>query len=467
MSEVALRPVKLTFSYKLIWGIAALGTSLISGIYGALLPIFYQDYLGLSARWIALASAIYAVWNAINDPIFGYITDSTRSKRGRRIPYMRYTAPFLAGTFALVWLAPQKAGDITIFLWMLVSMLLYDTCYTIIGLVYSALLPEVSESDGERNHLQISSSLFGLLGTLLGFIIPDLFRPKGDVTPSFLPLQIAMVVVGVTGMLLILATTFKVKERLEFTRVDKPLKLRDQLKFTFTSKSFLILVAQNFMSILVSSLVTGSLFYLADYVLKMNTIILLAFIFIPLIGGVPITNLIRKKLGLVQAQQLLLTIAGVGLLAVMVVPNALVPVCLALAGFGLSGPQTLTNILFAQVADEDELRSGVRREGAFFGMNALVTKPAQSLALAIPPFLLEATHFVTREANNNVIFLDQPASAIFGMKIFVGLVPGIAMLLGALILFWFPLRGERLARMQHDLLELHARKKDELERQKA
>jgi GPH family glycoside/pentoside/hexuronide:cation symporter len=446
MSEVALRPVKLTFSYKLIWGIAALGTSLISGIYGALLPIFYQDYLGLSARWIALASAIYAVWNAINDPIFGYITDSTRSKRGRRIPYMRYTAPFLAGTFALVWLAPQKAGDITIFLWMLVSMLLYDTCYTIIGLVYSALLPEVSESDGERNHLQISSSLFGLLGTLLGFIIPDLFRPKGDVTPSFLPLQIAMVVVGVTGMLLILATTFK---------------------FTFTSKSFLILVAQNFMSILVSSLVTGSLFYLADYVLKMNTIILLAFIFIPLIGGVPITNLIRKKLGLVQAQQLLLTIAGVGLLAVMVVPNALVPVCLALAGFGLSGPQTLTNILFAQVADEDELRSGVRREGAFFGMNALVTKPAQSLALAIPPFLLEATHFVTREANNNVIFLDQPASAIFGMKIFVGLVPGIAMLLGALILFWFPLRGERLARMQHDLLELHARKKDELERQKA
>jgi GPH family glycoside/pentoside/hexuronide:cation symporter len=463
MSETAPHPIKLSFGYKTIWGVASLGTSLIAGVFGALLPIFYQDYLGLDASWIAIASAAYAIWNALNDPIFGYISDNTRSKHGRRIPYMRYTAPFLAATFVLVWLAPQHAGDFTLFLWMLISMVLYDGCYTMIGLVYSSLLPEVTESDTERNHLQISSSLFGLLGTLLGFVIPDLFRPKTGAVPSFFPLQIAMVVVGVTGMLLIMSTTFKVKERLEFTQVDKPLKLKDQLKFTFTSKSFLVLVSQNFMSILVSSLVTGSIFYLADYVLKMNTIILLAFVFIPLIGGVPITNLIRKKMGLVQAQQLLLVIAGVGLVAITFVPTVLIPVCLLLVGFGLSGPQTLTNILFAEVADEDELRSGVRREGMFFGINALITKPAQSLAIALPPFILEAAHFVTREANNNVIFLDQPASAINGIKIFIGLIPGIAMLLGALILFWFPLRGARLKEIQDRVLELHAKKKAELD----
>ena len=103
------RPV-IDRKYKFMWGLAALGTTLISGIYGALLPIFYQDYLGLTARWIGLASIIYAVWNAINDPLFGYITDSTRSKRGRCIPYMRFTAPFLALTFILLWFAPPNAG---------------------------------------------------------------------------------------------------------------------------------------------------------------------------------------------------------------------------------------------------------------------------------------------------------------------------------------------------------------------
>lgn len=456
------QPAKFNFKFRLIWGLASLGLSIISGIYGALLPIFYQDYLGLSARWIGLASLIYAIWNAINDPLFGFITDNTRSKLGRRIPYMRYTAPFLGLTFILVWFASPKMGQTGLFLWMLGSMLLYDTCYTIIGLVYSALLPEITESDAERNKLQISSSLLGLLGVLLGFIIPDFFRPKTGVSPSFWPLQITMIVVAIVAVLIIVFFTYKVKERPEFTRVDKPLNIVQAFKFTFTSKSFIVLVLANFMSILVSSIVIGSLFYVADYVLKMNTILLLACIFIPLLIGVPITNIIRQKVGVVQAQQLMLVLGGIGLLLVMVVPTPLIPFCFVLAGFGLAGPQTLTNVLFAQVADEDELRSGVRREGSFFGINALITKPAQSVALALTPFVLEATHFVTREQNMGQIFLDQPASAILGIKIVVGLVPGIALLLGALILVWFPLRGQYLNDLQKKVLELHSQKSQQL-----
>ncbi len=454
--------VKLSLNYKVIWGVAALGTSFVSGTYGALLPIFYQDYLGLSARWIAIASAVYAIWNAINDPLFGYITDSTKSKLGRRIPYMRYTAPFLAFTFILVWFAPRGAGSSTLFLWMLVTMLLYDTAYTIIGLVYSALLPEVTESDAERNGLQISASLFGLLGMILGFVIPDFFRPKAGTSPSFAPLQISMIVVGIFSAAMIIITTLKVRERPEFHQVDKPLKLGPAIKYTFTSRAFLILVAQNFMSILMQALLLGALFYVADYVLQTSSIVLIACLFIPLIIGVPLTAVLRRRLGVVGAQQTLLVIAGVALVSIMLVPTALIPVCLVLAGFGLAGPQTLTNVLFAEVADEDELRSGVRREGAFFGVNALLTKPAQSVALALMPFILQATNFVTREANQGQIFLNQPSAAIWGIKALVGLIPGCAMLLGALILTWFPLRGDYLKKVQVDVLALHAQKHAQL-----
>ncbi len=466
MSQNALvkpAPVQLTLSYKFIWGIAALGTSLISGIYAALLPIFYQDYLGLQAGWITVASTIYAVWNAINDPLFGYITDSTRSRRGRRIPYMRYTAPFLALTFILVWFAPPKAGQEVLFLWMLVTMLLYDTAYTIIGLVYSALLPEVTESDAERNGLQISASLFGLLGMILGFLIPDFFRPKAGMSPSFLPLQVSMIVVGVLCATFIIITTLKVKERPEFYLVDRPLGFIAMIKYTFTSRSFLILVAANFMSILMSALVIGAMFYLADYVLQMSTTILLVCVFVPLIAGVPITTLIRRRLGVVGAQQLLLLIAGVALVLIVVVPTPLILVCLAVAGFGLAGPQTLTNVLFAQVADEDELRSGVRREGAFFGVNALLTKPAQSVALSLIALILAATGFITREQNLGQICLNQPETAILGIKVIVGLIPGLAMLAGAIILIWYPLRGAYLKKVQDQVLELHARKHAQLE----
>ena len=456
-------PVRLSRSYKFVWGIASLGTSLISGIYAALLPIFYQDYLGLAGKWITTASIIYAVWNAINDPLFGHISDNTRSRLGRRIPYMRYTTPFLALTFILVWLAPQSAGDPALFAWMLVSMLLYDTCYTIVGLVYSSLLPEVTESDAERNSLQISASLFGLLGMLLGFIIPEMFRPKAGTSPSFLPLQGSMLVVAVVSAILIVLTTLKVKERPEFTKVDKPIPLNKAIRLTFTSKSFLILVSQNFMCILMQALLLGMLFYLADYVLQMNTMVILACVFIPLIIGVPVTSLIRQRIGVVAAQQLLLLIAGVSLVLLAFVPHALILVCLAAAGFGLSGPQTLTNVLFGQVADEDELRSGVRREGAFFGVNALITKPAQSLALALIPFMLDITHFITR-AEYGDVYLDQPASAVFGIKVLIGLIPGAALILGAILLHWYPLRGAYLEEVKGKVLALHAEKRIKFER---
>jgi GPH family glycoside/pentoside/hexuronide:cation symporter len=271
-----------------------------------------------------------------------------------------------------------------------------------------------------------------------------------------------MIVVAVVSMLLIIITTLKVKERPEFTQVDQPIPLGAALRFTFTSKSFLILVAQNFMSILMQSLILGMMFYLADYVLKMSTIIVLLCVFIPLIIGVPITTILRQRFGVVGAQQLLLFIAGIGLILVPFVPNPLILLCLVAAGFGLSGPQTLTNILFAQVADEDELRSGVRREGAFFGINALVTKPAQSVALALVPFVLEVTHFVTRDANGGKIFLNQPADALFGIKVLMGLIPGIALIIGALLLRWYPLQGTYLEKVKTELLELHAKKQAQL-----
>jgi GPH family glycoside/pentoside/hexuronide:cation symporter len=119
-------------------------------------------------------------------------------------------------------------------------------------------------------------------------------------------------------------------------------------------------------------------------------------------------------------------------------------------------------VLFGQVADEDELRSGVRREGAFFGVNALITKPAQSVAIALIPAILEATHFVTRQSQGGTILRDQPASAVTGIRILIGLIPGIAMFVGALILALYPLRGRRLEEMQRKVLALHAEKRERL-----
>lgn len=458
-------PKRLNLSTKVFYGLASFGTSVISSTYAALLPIFYQDYLGLSSRWIGIASAIYAVWNAINDPLFGFITDNTRSKLGRRIPYMRFTAPFLALTFILVWFAPAGAGEITQFWWMLVTMLLYDTAYTIIGLVHGALMPELSESDVERNELSISSSIFGLVGYVFGFLLPDLFRPRpGNMNSSMLNLQLSMVAVGIVGAFLIILTTFKVKERREFALVDRKLKFWESLKYTLSNKSFWVFVSMNFLATFMNSISTGAIFYLADYVTRTSTIILMVYLFVPLGLGIPLANLVVRKIGVVKAQIIYLLITGVGLAAIALAPQNLIFLSLVVAGLGLSGQQSITYNILGLVIDDDEIRTGTRREGSYYGANALLTKPAQSLALFLTAFILEQSGFITRAMNNGEIFLNQPESALFGIRSIVGLIPGIAMILGAVIMFFFPIKGDRLVELKEKIMAMHAEKKAELDR---
>jgi GPH family glycoside/pentoside/hexuronide:cation symporter len=362
-------------------------------------------------------------------------------------------------------MAPTNLTDKAVFWWMLITMLLYDTCYTIIGLVYGALVPELSDFEDDRAQLQLSSTLFGLLGFALGFIVPELFRPKAGDSPELLPLRLAMVGVALLGMLLIVFVTFKVKERLELSQNQERIDFKSYLRYTFSSKAALLLIAENFMRVLVTSLVTGAIFYLADYVLQMNALLVLAFYFVPLVIGVSVSPFIRKKLGVLRAQQFYLVMGGLGLISIVFIPDNLLLISIALAGFGMSGPEALTFVLFAQVIDEDELKTGHRREGAFLGTNALLTKPAQSLALALSPFILEATGFITREANQGMIMLDQPAFAILGIKLFSGLIPGVALLVGALLLIWFPLKGEYLEQVKSEIKALHAKKEADFEQE--
>lgn len=456
MSDKSIIPTYTTGD-KLIWSLANLGGAIISGIYASLLLYFYQVYLGLDAFWIAIAAVIYAVWNAINDPLFGYISDSKSYKgKGRRIPYMRFTTPLLCIGFILVWFVPLTWDNFSIFLWMLTTMLIYDTAYTIIFLVYSALLPEITEDDRERGEFNKYAGLFYLIGVIIGFVVPELLRPKvGQI--SLLPLYIGVIAVGIIGSILIIIPTYRFEERPEFTLVDEPVNLIDSIKFTFKSKSFLVVASANFMSIFMQQVLLGLMFYLGDYVMRVSTLYLILALFVGLVIGTICANILAGKLGVAKANQMLLIISAIFLMAIPFVPNTFIYVCLFFAGFGLGGPLVLTNVLFGQVADEDETISGVRREAMFFGTNALITKPAQSLAIAVAAILLQISGFRTPGPGGEII-LDQPESAIFMIKIIVGFLPGLALLIGALIYIWYPLKGEYLTEIQEKVLKMHEEK---------
>ncbi|GAI45846.1 unnamed protein product [marine sediment metagenome] len=205
------------------------------------------------------------------------------------------------------------------------------------------------------------------------------------------------------------------------------------------------------------SLIIGSMFYLADYVTQSSTILLLVSVFVPLILGVWITPKLIAKFGVVRADQVLLTIGATGLLLLTFIPVTIIYFAFVLAGIGLVGPLVLTNVMFAQVIDEDELKTGVRREAVYFGMNAFITKPAQSVALALPAVLLTLANFVPR-IDGVIQPQTHPDDVGFAIRAFMGLIPAIALYLEVLILQFYPLKGEYLANVQKEILVLHDEK---------
>ncbi|MBA7583558.1 hypothetical protein ES708_25503 [subsurface metagenome] len=212
------------------------------------------------------------------------------------------------------------------------------------------------------------------------------------------------------------------------------------------------------MSVFIQQMLLGSMFYLADYVTQSSTILLLVAIFVPLILGVWMTPKLIAKFGVVRADQILLTIGASGLLLLTFIPVTIIYLSLALAGIGLVGPLVLTNVLYAQVIDEDELKTGVRREAVYFGMNAFITKPAQSVALALPAVLLTIAHFVPRNALGEIQPQTHQADVDFAIRAFMGLIPAIALYIEVLILQFYPLKGEYLAKVQKEILVLHNEK---------
>ena len=460
--ETTLEAPKFSPKERVYWASASFGGALINGIYAALINIFYNDYLGLSSEGIVVfyIQIIFLLVNAFNDPIFGILSDRSRARKGRRIPFMRYTAPFLGLTFVLIWFSPDMTSGVwAVFIWMVITTCLYDTAYTIVFLVYSALLPELTEDEPERNKLKVFASFFNLIGMILGFIIPELFRNLSREL-----LLISMIIVGIIGSVAIIITTYKFKERPEFTKVDEPLGLVKALKYTFKSKSFLILITANFMVIFFQSSILSAVFWIADYIVQQSSFILLVFVFIPLLIGIWFTPRLAKRWGVVKSNQILLVIGGISLVAAFFLSYLLaasVYVCLLIAGICFVGPLIFNDLLFAQTIDEDELKTGVRREAAFFGINALVTKPAQSIAIIIPTILLNMSNFIPHDLGTPPE-LNQPPEAFLAIRSFTLLIPGIALLLSALILKFYPIRGEYWDNIRKEILILHDKKHKKL-----
>lgn len=450
---------KVPFKVKILYGLGNVGGIVTQGIFTASYLKFYLDFKGLVdyPTLVTICLVLFAIWNAVNDPLFGTITDNTKSKHGRRIPYIRYIAPLYGLSFILVWFPPSDS-PLALFGWMLFSMLFYDGTYTLITICYLALLPEMTLDEGERAKIAFFSMIFTLVGMVASFLIPTIFL-TGEAS-MIVPFQIFMVILGIGSVFSFWITGFGIKERVEFMEEPRVGFFEGILK-TLKNKAFLIFEVSNFCLVLVQNIVIGTLFYYLEYVLGlkglMTYIPMMLVLLAGVIGYVFLIVYVQPKKGMYTAYVLSISVQAIGLLLPNIPGAIFTYVGISLAGFGLIGPIVLNNPMLANVIDQDELRHGKRREGMFFGTQAFITKWAISLAGIIITLVLNASGFIAKE--DLLPGEGQPPSALMGIRIVMGIIPAVFLGISIIAMRFYPLKGKPLVNLKAKLQARHDEKK--------
>lgn len=448
---------------KIMYSFGSLANSILNGFVYANITFFYNIKLGADPALLGIAWGIFAIWNTLNDPLFSYIIDNTRTKIGRRIPYIRYGAIFYGLAFIFCWFPIAPIGNqIALFFNFLAALFILDTMFTIIGCCFFSLPAEIAVTAKERASLTVYASIIGFINLVVGIVLPIVLLTGQKGIPEIFSISIIMI--GLICSLLLFVTSYFYKENL-FAQLQPYEPFVEGLRLTLKNKAFWILMIPAFcISILYPMFQTGLLYYV-EYVISGTD--LLSFI-VALIIGVVIGmgfNLKKmpswgpKKVAIINYSIVL--VSGISLF--LLGQNTFIAaVPTFFFGIGFAGALIASTVLMGDCIDNDELITGKRREAIYGGVNAIVTKPGLSIANWLFLFFLTFFGFIQPIVENGIA-IKQPQSQMGITGVLVGflLLPGILLGICALAMKWFPLDGPEWLKKKKYIMELHAKKERE------
>ena len=463
----AIRPY-----HRLLYASGSLGIALSYQAFSAYIQFLYIDTLGVRAVWIGLVWALYGVWNAVNDPLAGYWSDRTRTRWGRRVPWIAAFIVPLTITFYLLWFpfGNVQWSEFTLLFYFLAIVLLFDLFWTIVTMNWTALFPEVAQGEKERAGVSALREVFSIFGLLIGVALPPLLAGAGWANRG----GMAVLLTGVTFVFLLLGLLGS-KERPEFAAEPSP-PFRESLRLTLRNRDFLFFLGANLMIQYVFLAMSSSIPFYAKYVLHiqgpttlggvtldagLQNSLLLAAAFLVALPAMALWLAVARRYGAWRALRAASLLAAATVLYFFF-PSTFAAGIIGTTAFGISlaGLLMLTNLLIADITDEDEVLNGARREGMFFGMNGLVIRLAFVIQGLLTAAVFTLTGYVSPSAG--VLFPPQPDTAVFGMRLLTGGVPAVALVLAFLLLGGYTLHGSRAAAVRAQAAAIQAGKRASL-----
>jgi GPH family glycoside/pentoside/hexuronide:cation symporter len=435
---------------KLLFSTGDLSTSIPLAILMFFQLYFLTDVAGLPPALAGWAVGIGRIWDAINDPIFGVVSDRIRSRWGRRRVLLLFGAVPLGVTFALMWFVPPW-GPLALTAYYAVVFVLFDTVFTAVHVGYNALTPEMTPDYDERSSLNGYRMVFSITGTLLAIILATVLGwTIDDPQVLFALLGIGLGLASIVPPLIVFAVT---RER-PAEELPEPLPARQALKATLTNRPFWLVMGLYLLSWTAASILAAVLVYFAIYYLRVpdqaNYFVLVAMgsaiLFIPL--SVWLARRLDKRRAFIlgTASWIIALLALFGLGSYQVTPAY---VLAFLSGAGIATAYVVPWSMVADIIEYDEVNTGQRREGSYYAFASFFQKLATGVAIWAMGQALALTGYMTPTAATPVP--EQPAEAIMAIRAFMGLVPTALLVLAILFAWRYPISRERHRELRDEL----------------
>ncbi|MFC4303638.1 MFS transporter [Cohnella boryungensis] len=378
----------------MMYAFGMLAMMIPSQAFSTFYSYYYVDTLGLGLGLFTLARTLFLIWDAVNQPLFGYWSDRTKSRYGRRRPWIFAAIPLFMLAFIMIFSPPSDMSEMGLFAWFLIALIFYEAVATVIWVNYGALFPELFKGDRVRTKASAVQQGYQIVGILIGSALtPTLFKAMGSSNMS-------IIYAVAFGLLMLLFLRF-VKEDEEAARAPQP-RLKEAFKETLKNKPFWIVNIANSFAQTVNGLLSATIPFYAKYVLKLpeeqNTL-LLASVFVSVIPLVGVWYWLLRKMDPTTGWRWSFVAYALSVIPLWFASDLVGGITAGvIVGFGLAGFLVSPPMVNSRIIDKDALKTGSRREGIYTAVSGFIVRSSGLISAAA--FLIVGVIFGYESGDN-------------------------------------------------------------------
>jgi len=462
-----LKEERKKFSYKkaISYSIGQLSDIASYQAFTFLTFTYYFAVVRIDIVPISIGFIIWSIWNSLNDTFIGYLSDRTHTRWGRRFPWIMFSLFPIALIMFLLFTPPFILGIVDKminFVYFLFIIIIFELFFTMYDINFTSLFPDIFITEEERTKGNNVRQLFAIFGLIAAFLLPGIFisnytNPLPGEYPTF-GIVVAIIII-VPGLLFL---KFSPKGRAEFKDdYKKAPSFFKNLKFCIKSKSFNRYIPAEICNWFVYSMLPVMVPLYGEFILGftdtfmisllLGTTFLSAALFMTLIWKPLVQKIGPRKSWLISMSLWIISLMPLFFLG----PNMelMAFIVFFLIGIGLSGSLYIIDIVIADIVDEGEVETGMRREGGYYGVNIFFQRFATVFVFLIigPVFL------IANWGEFNPINIPD-----LQLRSLMSIFPAIALVIAIIAIYFYPLDGDKLKKVKEQRDKIHQEKKSRI-----